>query len=859
MRLPFAFVMAWRESRRSRRRLILYLSSVSLGVAALVAINSFSANVTASVHEQARTLLGADLELRSRNPFTPPVEKMLDSLSAARVPVSKVTSFASMVLARRTGRTRLFEVRAITGDFPYYGDITTEPRDLWSTFQQTRALVVDPAVLIELDSKVGDTMSVGDASFVVAGVVTSSPGDIGLRTAIGPRVFLPGQLLPETNLLRFGSRAQYRAYLQIPEGQALQQFLNRHNALFRQNQVGYDTVAEQEENLTDALGRLARYLGLVGLIALLLGGIGVGSAVNVFVKEKLDTAALLRCLGARQNTVLSIYLLQALALGLMGAVAGVILGLVVQLTLPFIVRDFLPLQVSVSINWGTVLAGLAIGVCTAGIFALLPLLDLKAVTPLRALRHEFDPVAGRRDPLRFLAYAALLGGIVWLSLWQAPRRSVGLWFAGSLVGTTLFLWITARALMWATRRFFPSRARYVIRQGVANLFRPQNQTVAVILAIGFGVFLIATLYVVQKNLVQQFAVDTSPHRPNLVMFDIQADQKPGVEAMIAERKIQSVQLTPIVPGRIAQINGTPINRLRPDSSGRMPQRWALRREFRNTYRDSLADSEVLLSGSWWNPAAIEGEDRPGRDQPVARRLPQISVEAELAEDLLVGIGDRLTWDVQGVMMETQITSIRKVTWARFEPNFFVVFEPGILERAPQTFVALMHSDDPTLRAELQRDLVIRYPNISAVDLTLVQQTLDGVLNKVALAIRFMALFSIGSGLIILVGALAASRFQRVREAVLLKTLGARGAQIRQILLTEYFAWGSLAAFTGVLLAGVAGWALTTRLFELPFHLPALELVGVWAAVCVLTTIIGFANSGEVLRKTPLAVLREMSE
>ncbi|MBI4500671.1 MAG: FtsX-like permease family protein [Gemmatimonadetes bacterium] len=852
MRVPFAISMAWRESRRSRRRLVLYLSSVSLGVAALVAINSFSANVTASVHQQARSLLGADLELRARSGFTQPVVALLDSLARQQVPVSRVTSFASMVLAKRTGRTRLFEVRAIEGGFPYYGTIETDPPGLWSTFRSGRTVVVDPAVLIELDAKAGDTVSVGDGSFAIAGVITSSPGDVGLRTAIGPRVFFPAQFLDETNLLRFGSRAQFRAYLAMPEP-GVQHFLNQHNAFFRANGVGYDTVAEQEEDLSDALGRLARYLGLVGLVALLLGGIGVGSAVNVFVKEKLDTAALLRCLGARQPTVLSIYLMQAVALGFIGAAAGVILGILVQIALPAVVEDFLPLTVAISIDWRTVLAGLGIGVATAGLFALLPLLDLKEATPLRALRHEFDSGEATRDPLRFLAYAALLAGILGLSLWQAPRRSIGFAFAGSLLATTLVLWVTAKLLMWATRRFFPSRASYVIRQGVANLFRPQNQTVAVILAIGFGVFLIATLYVVQANLVAQFSMDTSSTRPNLVLFDIQADQRGGVEAMLASRGIKVSQLTPIVPARIWRVNDKAPDEFRPRGD-HLPARWALRREYRNTYRDGLVETEKLVTGKWWSGSAGRRVGGSAGDT-----LPEISLEDQLATDLGVRLGDRITWDVQGVKIETQITSLRKITWARFEPNFFVVFQPGVLEKAPQTFVTLTHSDDPTLRAEVQRDLVITYPNISAVDLTLIQKTLDGVLSKVSLAIRFMALFSVASGLIILIGALAASRFQRVREAVLLKTLGAKGKQIRQILLTEYFAWGSLAAFTGVLLAAIAGWALTTRLFELPFTLPALQLGLVWVVVCLLTTVIGFANSGEVLQKTPLAVLREMSE
>jgi putative ABC transport system permease protein len=346
--------------------------------------------------------------------------------------------------------------------------------------------------------------------------------------------------------------------------------------------------------------------------------------------------------------------------------------------------------------------------------------------------------------------------------------------------------------------------------------------------------------------VAQFSVDTSSRRPNLVLFDIQPDQRSGVEALLAAKGIKIAQLTPLVPARIASINGKSSDQFR-SYGEHVPARWALRREYRNTYRDSVVETEKLVAGKWWK-AGQAGQN-----------VAEISVEDQLASDLHVGLGDHITWDVQGVKIETQITSLRKITWARFEPNFFVVFQPGVLEKAPQTFVTLTHSDNATTRAEVQRDLVIKYPNISAVDLTLIQKTLDGVLGKVSLAIRFMALFSVASGLIILIGALAASRFQRVREAVLLKTLGAKGSQIREILLTEYFAWGSLAALTGVLLAAVAGWALTTRLFELPFRLPALQLGLVWVVVCLLTTVIGFANSGEVLRKTPLAVLREMSE
>lgn len=839
--------MAWRESRRSRRRLALYLSAVSLGVAALVAINSFSANVSSAVRAQAREILGADLELRSRREFPDSINAVLDSTTAAGIPVARVTSFSSMVLVPRTGLTRLFEIRAIEGPFPFYGTIQTEPRDMWPPGPSTgRGVLVDPAVLIHLNARIGDTVLIGDARFPIAGVVTDAPGDIGLRTAIGPRVFLPAAHLIETNLLRFGSRAQYRAYLQIPQSAALQQFVNRHNALFERQRIRVDTAAEEEADITDALGRLARYLGLVGLIALLLGGLGVGSAISVFVREKLDGAALLRCLGARARTVLAIYVIQAVALGTLGAAAGVALGIAVQMLLPAVVGDFLPVRVSVTIDWSTAIAGLAIGAATAAAFALLPLLRLRDVPPLRALRREFEQLrgrsAGRALVSRVLVIGALLGGIVLISIWQAPSVGVGLAFAGAVFVTTAILWAAARILMAALRRYFPARASYVIRQGVANLFRPENQTVPVILAIGFGVFLIATLYVVQRNLVSQFALDASPDRPNLVLFDIQVDQRNGVGEILRRHGAAEGGVAPIVPARIARVNDRPVDSLRGG-------RWAARREYRNTYRDTLVESEQLVSGVWFQGPRHLTPDTVAR----------ISIEEEIAGELGVGVGDRITWNVQGVEIETQIASVRRVVWARFQPNFFVVFEPGVLERAPQTFVTLTRIDDPTRRAELQRDIVLAYPNVSALDLTLVQRALDGVLASVSLAVRFMALFSIGAGLVILIGALAASRFQRLREAVLLKTMGATGRQIRRIMLTEYVAWGTLAALVGVLLAGVAGWALVTFLFESTYRVPVLELAGVWILVCTLTAVVGFANSGTVLRGTPLAVLRAASE
>ncbi len=843
--------MARREGRGSRRRLALYMGAITLGVAALVAINSFRKNVTDAISGQARELLGADLELSSRQPFDSTVTALLDSTARSGAPLARVTSFASMALALNSGGTRLVEVRAVEPGFPFYGTMETDPPGAWPGLQRGHHALVDPALLVQLRTAVGDTLAVGEARFVITGTIVKSPGEIALRTAIGPRVYIPAADLAETRLLRRGSLARFLAYLKLQPPAAVEHFINAHHAMLRAHHVGYDTVAEREAELTRSLDILARYLGLVGLMALLLGGVGVASAVTVFAKEKLPIAAVLRCLGATQRTVFAIYLLQAAVMGLAGAAVGVVLGVIVQWQLPRLLADFLPIAVAAGVDWRSVAAGLGIGVWVAVVFALLPLLSIRNVSPLAALRKDFEPARARAEPGRLTAYVALAASVVALSLWQAPRARSGLAFAAGAAATTALLWAGAALLTRVMRRFFPRGARYVVRQGVANLFRPHNQTTAVTLAVGFGIFLIATLYVVQQNLLDQLRVDAGPHRANLVMFDIQKDQIAGVRAMLRQRGVTTVQQAPIVTARIGAINGRSVKQILADSGRYRHGRWALRREYRNTYRDSLTGSEQIVAGKWWTARA---GGAAGAAAPAA-----ISVEQDVARELGVTIGDRITWDVQGVPIETRVTSLRHVTWARFEPNFFVVFEPGVLDNAPQSFVVLARVPDETMRAELQRDLVLAYPNIAALDLTLVERTLDEVLGSVTLAIKFMALFSIASGLLVLAGAIATSRFQRLKESVLLKTLGATRRQIAQITLTEYLALGALAGLAGVLLAAVAGWALMRFFFDAPFRLPGLQLSALALGAAALTTIVGLANSWHLLGRPPLAVLRDMGE
>ncbi|MEX1051365.1 MAG: FtsX-like permease family protein, partial [Gemmatimonadales bacterium] len=694
----------------------------------------------------ARELMGADVVFRSNRAWPDSSRARLDSL-AATVPTATVTSFASMAFAPNTGTVRLVNVQAVEGGYPFYGTIETDPIGRWAALQEGGGTIVDPAVLIQLDVAVGDTLWIGEAAFRILGVVTNRPGDVGLQTAIGARVYLADRDLPATRLLTFGSRAFYQRYALVDDNAAMQRFLNRHNALFDREQVRFETANDQEADIADALGALARFLGLIGLSALLLGGVGVASAVNVFVRQRLDTVATLRCLGARQSTVFTAYVLVAVALGLLGAAAGVVAGLAIQLTLPRVLGEFLPLAVTPMPSIPAALAGLGIGTGTALLFALLPLLALRNTPPLRALRRDVDP-AGGRDLWRWVVVAMIGVAVIGLSISQAPDPVIGLAFAAAVAVTTGLLWVLALLLVRSARRFTPRRAPWVVRQGIANLFRPRNQTVAVTLALGFGVFLLATLWVVQRNLLDQFRTDTRPDRPNLVLFDIQTDQLADVRRVLADRDLAPHEVTPIVSARVAAINGRRVEALLSDSSSVFTgSRWALRREYRHTWRDTLTGSEEIVEGAWWREGGRAGS------------LPRISVEQSIMGDLGVALGDTLTWNVQGVEIPTVIASVRRVNWARFETNFFVVFEPGVLEQAPATWVILTRADSVRARAELQRDLVLSHPNVLALDLSLVQQSLDRVLSRVTLAIQFMALFSIVAGILILVGALAASRAQ----------------------------------------------------------------------------------------------------
>jgi putative ABC transport system permease protein len=473
------------------------------------------------------------------------------------------------------------------------------------------------------------------------------------------------------------------------------------------------------------------------------------------------------------------------------------------------------------------------------LFALLPLLRVRTVSPLAVFRRDLEH-APWRDPWLYVVYGLIVAGVVWFSLSQSREWRHGLGFAGGLGGALLVLFGVARAIVWSVRRLTSTRLPFLWRQGLASLHRPNNRTLLLMVSLGLGTFLMLTLYLVQFSLVRELTPESQSDKPNAVLFDIQADQKDGVLRILKEQNLPVLDVSPVVTMRIQSVKGRPVRELLRDFRGR---NWVLRREYRSTYRGDLTDAERLVAGQWIARAAPDAEHIP------------VSIEESIVRELDLALGDEVVFDVQGIPIKTRLASVRKVEWRRVQANFFVVFPAGVLEEAPGFSIVTTRVKDSQQSAALQRAVVREYPNVSSVDFTLILRVIESIVSKISIGIRFSALLTVCTGVILLVTAVLNSRFQRLREVVLLRTLGASSAQVLKIQVVEFLLLGLLASLTGIALAVAAQWSLTTFMFKIGFAVPWAHLGLAMAVNSALAVSVGLLASRGVLHRPPLEVLR----
>ncbi len=834
------FKMAWRDSRKNRSRLLLFVSSIVLGIAALVAINSFSDNLQQDIEGEAKALLGADLVVESRQPIPESTEAFFDSLGAQ---ISREVSFASMVLFPKNEGTRLVQVRALEGAFPYYGEIVTVPETASRDFRGRMKALAENTLMLQFEVEPGDSIKVGDLTFELEGRIQKVPGQAGITSTVAPPVYIPMQYLKETGLLQKGSRLNYKLFLKFEDNTDVPALLaDVIEPRLRGQELRFDDVAERKEEIGDTYQNLTGFLNLVAFVALLLGCIGVASAVHIYVREKLLSVAILRCLGGKGKYGFGIYLIQIAIMGLLGSVLGAALGASIQFLLPEIFAGFLPVEVALTLSWPAIIQGVLIGLIISILFALLPLIAIRKISPLRTIRASYEENE-ERDPLQYVIIGLVVLFIGLFSYFQLLDWKKAVVFTLGIIVAFLLLAGIARAMMWVVRKNFPASWSYLWRQSLSNLYRPNNQTLVLIVTIGLGTALISTLFFVQSLLLEKVAVSAEQDQANMVLFDIQDDQEKELVALTKSFDLPVLQRVPIVSMRLAGINNRSVEEIREDTTSQV-QGWVLRREYRVTYRDRLKESETLIKGAWH-----------GRVESPEDTI-WISLEDGIVDDMQVDIGDKVTFNVQGALIDTYVGSIREVDWQRVQTNFLVIFPEGVLERAPKFHVLITQVNSDQQAAKFQQAVVKQFPNVSVIDLQLILQTIDQIISKVSFVIRFMAFFSIITGILVLIGSVIISKFQRIQESVLLRTIGASRRQILNINALEYFFLGSMATMTGVLIALLASWGLAFFSFEMPFTPAFLPLLFMYLTITALTVIIGLSNSSSIVNNPPLEVLRK---
>lgn len=831
--------LAWKDARFNLGRLMLFISSIIIGVAGLVAINSFNDNLQDEIDQQANELLGADLVVESDNHSLD--EGTFSFVKLISEETSKGVEFASMVYFPKNGGSRLIQVKAFEYTFPFYGTIELTDRSDKSAFDAGKGAMIDESLALQFDVHVGDSLKLGKGKFYICGIVIQFPGNTNIRATWAPAVYVPYERLPETDLIQYGSRIEYQNFFKMKKAN-INAATNKLKEESKTNDYDWRTVETEKENMSRGFQNLYKYFRLLGFVALILGCIGVASSIFVYMREKRNSAAILRCIGASGWQIFWIFFLQVVVLGLVGSIFGVLAGIGIQYLLPWVVSDFLPMEISLFISWKSIGEGLLVGMIISILFSALPLSHIRFIAPLELIRGNISKTRIRSKFRRTIIILIIL--FPWLfAYYQTDDLLKGTAFYAGLLLAFLSLYLISRGLIFTLDKFMPKRIAFIWKQGFSNLFRPNNQTSVLVIVIGLGAFLISTMNLIQNSLLGQVEFVGSGERSNTVLFDIQPYQKKGVIDLVNKYNIPIQQVVPVVTMRLQSIKGRTIEDIQNDTTENLSD-WALTHEYRVTYRDTLISSEELLKGKL---IPHQGQERDSIF---------ISISERLGERLKLDLKDEVVFNVQGLPVTTYVGSIRKVDWQRVQTNFMVVFPTGVLEQAPQFFVVVSRIEDKQVAAKFQQELVLSFPNVSLIDLNLILNTVDEIFDKIAFVIRFMALFSIITGMLVLSGAVINSKYARLKENVLLRTMGALRKQINGMTLIEYGYLGIFSGLAGSILALLASWALAKFFFDTLFFPDFISLLVIWTSISILTVFIGWYNSRSILNTSPLEVLRK---
>ena len=842
----FVLRMAGRELRASWRRLVFFFVCVAVGVGAIVALRSLIQSVGATMTAETRALTAADILITSGQPWSDEVLAIIDATLAGEPELARTSSVEIASMARPADETktiaRVVELRGVQAAFPFYGKfVLQDDMPYHHGLLAGGGALVRPELLTQLDVAVGDQIIIGEGTFEIRGVILREPGGQLGAFSFGPRVLVDHDDLLATGLLGFGTRAQRQLLVQVPEAR-IEPLVAQLREPLRDAFVRVRSYRQTEDRIAANMLRAENYLSLIGFVVVILGGIGVWSVTRVFVQQRVRSVAILKCLGATSAQVLAIYVLQMVALGLGGSLLGVALAAGALAAIPASMAEQAATAVglgdlSYGLRASAVAQGVGVGVVVSLLFALGPLLEMRAIKPLALLRWGLVTTPAR-DWVQIAVVAVLTAVLVVLASWQAASWQVGFWLCGGFALVAVVLHLVGQGLVRVIQPLGVG-ARFALRHAVLNLARPGNQTRVILLSVGLGSFFIIGIHAVQANLLGAFALEIRDETPDMFLLDIQQDQVAGVSALLTQRVQQAPSFLPVLRARVTGVTGQRTNL----ESAREVRRRGVGREYTVTYRDHLEENERLVAGTFWGPeASDQGE---------------VSVEESVRERLDLELGDTIRFDILGREILATVSSVRTVDWDDSRSGgFMFLFRPGVLERAPHSVIAFMRGPPETVaRARLQRDLVAGFPNVSVIDGLEVIATIRRILDYVTLAISVVGGIALLSGVLILVGSVAMTKFQRRYETAIFKTLGATTRTIVLMLVFEYGLLGTLAGLVGSVGALALTWGLTRFLLEITWTpAPLVNLAGLGLTALVVA-VVGVTASLDVLRRKPLATLR----